>query len=130
MISLGDASSLNLAVYNEPGASLPEGWEEQDFVVDREAGLTMGHYSNGHATTWQYGAAGVLPTSCRPCGCFLEPTPWSVSRLPGIKLKADLGKTPTLPPWPWEAIPWVAWLQRPWPRSSACPAWPRTPQGG
>ena len=65
MISLGDASSLNLAVYNGPGASLPEGWEEQDFVVDRETGLTMGHYSNGPrnylAIRGSWNASDVLP---------------------------------------------------------------------
>lgn len=65
MISLGDASSLNSAVYKGPGAPLPEDWEEEDFVVDRETGLTMGHYSNGYRNylairgTWN--TSDVLP---------------------------------------------------------------------
>lgn len=47
MITLGESSELNLAVYTGPGSPLPKGWKEMSVVVDPDTGLTMGHYANG-----------------------------------------------------------------------------------
>lgn len=65
MITLGDASQLNSAVYLGSGAALPEGWKEQEFIDDRKAGVTMGHYVNGDqnylAIRGTWGPSDILP---------------------------------------------------------------------
>lgn len=65
MISLGEASSLNSAVYEGTGASLPDGWEEVGVVTDKDSGLIVGHYANGArnylAVRGSWGASDVLP---------------------------------------------------------------------
>lgn len=65
MISLGDAASLNSAVYEGAGASLPQGWEEVGIATDKASGLIVGHYANGArhylAVRGSWGRSDVLP---------------------------------------------------------------------
>ena len=65
VITLGEASALNAAVYGGPGTILPEGWKKMEFMVDKITGLTLAHYAQGSRNylairgTWS--KADVLP---------------------------------------------------------------------